>query len=341
MKYQTGERAWVLLEKLHFMVNNRIRYHLNKINMKKQLYLIMALLAIAIVLNPNKLQASNGLNSADSLLVAEFYKPYIQSKLGNDTIAIRQFIKQEVESLDSCYLIHYKQLINGYDIRMAIKDNYPMQDEVECYGNMIISNGEKAICDTFNIYLFESVYNCLVTHKVNELDYIIETKEDYYSGAIYPHLGQYRKLPFAFFDTDFDGEKELIFRAKGMGQRGRNCYSLIDLIWETPCHWSVAIPDNEGTEMYRYFPFDDMTQFDFKNKLFIFHLSGGVWYNEWHYYKIENEKSKLVKKIIEYYSNDVRIGRIPKVKRITYHDNDSTVTDVEVKEKCYDSYMID
>lgn len=309
--------------------------------MKKLLYLIMALSVTACAPKSNKFQATSELNSADSLLVAEFYKPYIQSKFGNDTIAIRQFIRQEAESLDSCYLIHYKQPINGYDIRMGIKDKYQKYEEVECYGNMIISNEGKAICDTFNIYLSDSVYNGLATHKINELDYV-ETLYTYYDNAKYPHLGQFHKMPFAFFDTDFDGEKELILRVQGAGQRHRDCYCSISLVWENPCHWiddcALLFADDVSKENYRYFPFDDMTQFDSKNKVFIFHQSVAVWGNEWHYYKIENGKGKLVKKIIEYDHIEPSYQE-PKVMRITYHGNDSTVTNIPVG-KDY-SYSID
>lgn len=298
------------------------------------LYLIIALLTC--VPNANKHQAPNELNPADSLLIAEFYKSYIQSEFGNDTAAIQQFIKQEAESLDNCYLIRYKQPINGYDIRMGgLKEKYSYHDEVACYGNMIISKGEKVICDTFLICLPDSVYNRLATHKINELDYI-ETFDKYYDGIKYPHLGQLRKMPFAFFDIDFDGEKELLLRISDGGQRHRNVYHPISLVWKTPCHWidveNIIDIDED---------FDDMTQFDFKNKVLIFHISAGAWGNEWHYYKIENGKGKLVKKIIEndpYYSP---LSDKEEVLRITYHDNYSIVTKIPFDKDGTYSYSID
>lgn len=298
------------------------------------LYLIIALLTC--VPNANKHQAPNELNPADSLLIAEFYKSYIQSEFGNDTAAIQQFIKQEAESLDNCYLIHYKQPINGYDIRMCgLKERYSYYDEVEYYGKMIISKGEKVICDTFFICLPDSVYNRLATHKINELDYI-EIFDKYYDGIKYPHLGQFRKMPFAFFDIDFDGEKELLLRLLAGGPRYRNCYKPISLVWETPCHW-IDVSDVIGI-----YEFDDKTQFDFKNRVFILHIPVAAWGNEWHYYKIENGKSKLVKKIIE---NDPDYSPLlsdkREVLRITYHDNYSIVTKIPFDKDGTYSYSID
>ena len=302
--------------------------------MKKLLYTILALMAVACGSKPQTTEISS-ISPKDSLLVAEFYKTYIQSKFGNDSTAIQQFIRQETESLDSCYLIHYKQLINGYDIRMGVKGKYPLYEGVECYGNMIISNGEKAICDTFMIYLADSVYHGLTTHRINELDYR-ETYSDYYDTK-YPCLWQFGEMPVVVFDIDFDGEKEMLLRVSEEGQRGRNCYHPIVLTWDSPCGW---IPDNDfiyngdiSLENYLYFPLDDMTQFDCANKTFILHLSAGWWSNEWHYYKVENGESRLVKKIVEYDRN------APKVKRITYHGNDSTVTNIAVGKD--NSYSID
>ena len=276
------------------------------------LYLIIALLTC--VPNANKHQAPNELNPADSLLIAEFYKSYIQSEFGNDTAAIQQFIKQEAESLDNCYLIHYKQPINGYDIRMGgLKEKYSYHDEVECYGNMIISKGEKVICDTFIICLPDSVYNGLVTHKINELDYI-EIFDKYYDSIKY---------------------QELLLRLLNAGQRYRNIYHPISLVWETPCHW-IDVSDVIGI-----YDFDDMTQFDFKNRVFILHMSVAAWGNEWHYYKIENGKSRLVKKIIENDPDYSPLSDKREVLRITYHDNYSIVTKIPFDKDGTYSYSID
>lgn len=99
---------------------------------------------------PDKHQASYELNPADSLLVADFYKLFIQSRFGNDSVAIQRFIRQQAASLDSCYLIHFKQLINGYDIRMNINEirGRRVDEEFYCVGDMIIANGKKVICDS-------------------------------------------------------------------------------------------------------------------------------------------------------------------------------------------------
>ena len=283
---------------------------------------------------PDKHQASYELNPADSLLVADFYKLFIQSRFGNDSVAIQRFIRQQAASLDSCYLIHFKQLINGYDIRMNINDiRCADYEQSYCDGDMIIANGKKVICDSTFFYcipLPDSVCDRLVTHKINELDYA-KPSDPYYYGFKYPTLVQFSDMPFAFFDIDFDGEKELLLRGLGYCQRGRDGYQVISLNWETPCHWveDSMIPDE----------LDDATQYDIKNKTLIFSISAGAWENKWLYYKkIKNGKWKHVKDIIEYFEPN-QDSLIYKVKRITYHDKGSTETNIPVGEDL--SYSID
>lgn len=77
-----------------------------------------------------------------------------------------------------------------------------------------------------------------------------------------------------------------------------------------------------------------MTQFDSTQKTFILHLSAGYWGSEWHYYRVENGESKLIKKIVEY----IERGEY-KVKRIICHGNKSIVTDIKTDKD--GSYTID
>lgn len=303
--------------------------------MKKLLYTIFALCVVACGSKSQTTEISN-ISPKDSLLVAEFYKPYIQSKFGNDSIAIQQFIWQKTESLDSCYLIHYKQPINGYDIRMTVDSVEETVNDIICNGSIIVSNGDKAICiDQFPICLSDSLLNGLLKCQINEVEYTIK-KHPYQENLKYPHFGEYKDTPFLFFDTDFDGENELVIRNVGVGQRSLNCYYPIKLNWNT-CEWNIAddMICGNGDIMTdaHFYPFDDMTQFDYAHKTFILYLSAGWWDNEWHYYKVDNGERKLIKKIVEYDRN------APKVKRITYHGNDSTITNISVSKD--NSYSID
>lgn len=308
--------------------------------MRKLIYLIFALFAVACGSKPQTAEIS-AISPKNSLFVVEFYGTYLQSKLGNDSVAIQDSIRQEAKSLDSCYLIHYKQLIDGYDIRIKVDSvgefNGEFNDDIICHGNLIVSNEDKAISiSTFPICLPDSLFNQLQKYQINELDYDCKKKAYYWDEQLkYPHLGEYRDMPFFFFDADFDGENELMMRLAGIGQRFRDCYCPLKLNWETYDFEEANITDNDAIkENCLYPPLDDMTQFDFANKTFILHMSsGGWWANEWHYYKVENGESRFVKKIVEYFRE------IPEVKRIIFQDNDPTVTNIPVGKAC--SYSID
>lgn len=297
--------------------------------MKKLLYLSVAIMVVAC----GSRQQSNYDNNADLSLIAEFYNTYIQSKYGVDTVSIQDFIRKEAESLDSCYLIHYKQAINGYDIRMKVDSVSYIFSEIICNGNILISKGDNVILiPQLTVCFPDSLFSALNKHKINKLDFSIN-KESYYENLKYPHLGEYSNSPFFFFDVDFDNEKELIMRVSGMGQRARNCYYPIALNWGDTCNWEWA--DNAISKINsRYYPFDDMTQFDYAHKTFILHQSAGWWENEWHYYKYENRECNIVKKIVEY----IECGK-QKVKRITYQNNDSTTTNIPIDKN--GSYSID
>lgn len=302
--------------------------------MGKLLYLIIALFMVAC---GSKQQRENeSIDKADSLLVAEFYAPYIQSEYGNDTVAIQDFIRQEAESLDSCYLIHYKSLIDGYDIRMTMESKWQPRDNRYSggLGKLMLSNDDKImVVSPFAICFPDNNFCNLSHHAINELDYnSIVMRLDESNRMC---LDQYNKSPFFFFDVDFDGEKELIMSIRSVCQRGRNGYFPISLISnDTCCYIRNDILENDDFALNdTYYLFDDGTVFDYKNKMFICELSNGWRANEWHYYKMENGKHKLVKKIVEYNRNE------PKVMRITYHNNDSTITNIPV-DKDY-SYTID
>jgi len=301
--------------------------------MKKLLYFIICLLAVACGSNT---ESNKQLTQENYALVAEFYKTYIQQKFGDDTTAIQQFLEQEAESLDSCFLIHYTRPINGYDIRMKVDLIDRIVDNVVCDGQIVITNEDKTISiDQFIVNMSDSVFNGFKKQIINEIEFDIK-KSPFQENLKYPHFGEYKSMPFFFFDADFDGVEELVIRDSGIGQRGLNCYYPIKLDWKK-CNWEISenmICENSDTMSHTHFyPFDDMTQFDFANNVFILYLSAGWWDNEWDYYKVENGEGKLIKRIVEYDRND------PKVMRITYNGNDSTITSIPTFKD--NSYSID
>lgn len=262
-------------------------------------YLLFALFTFIVVSCGSSQDADIKYSKSARLnLIKDFYAPYIDSNNIEDSIKYQNFIDQEVAALDSCYLIHYTNTINGFDIRMRVDSIWRVFNDIICNANIIISNGDRAIAiSQLNISLADSIFNNLNKHHINEITYTIK-KSPYYKNLKYPHLGEYRDLPFFFFDTNFDGENELILRVAGVGQRGRSCYYPIKLDWDNDCdrNWSF-ISGIAEIESYRFDPFDDMTQFDSTNKTFILHLSVRYWENEWHYYKVENDEIKLVKRL--------------------------------------------
>ncbi len=299
-------------------------------------YLLFALFTFIVVSCGSSQDADNKYSKSARLnLIKDFYTPYINSNSIEDSIKYQNFIDQEVAALDSCYLIHYTNTINSYDMRMRVDSVWHVHNDIICNANIIISNGDRAIAiSQVNISLPDSIFNSLNKHHINEITYTTK-KSPYYKNLKYPHLGEYGDLPFFFFDTNFDGENELILRVAGVGQRGRNCYYPLKLNWDNDSSRSWEfISGIDEIESYRFDPFDDMTQFDSANKTFILHLSVRYWENEWHYYKVENDEIKLVKKIVEYFD----WGEY-KVKRIEYNGDKQTVSNIPVDKDRY--YSID
>lgn len=226
--------------------------------MKKLLYFIICILAVACGASTE----SNKQSTQDTnALIAEFYNTYIQHKFDNDTTAIQQFLEQEAESLDGCYLIHYSRPINGYDIRMKIDTIGRITDYMICDGQIIVTKDNKAISiDQFVINIYDSVFNGFKKYMINEADYNVN-KSPFQDNLKYPHFGEYKSMPFFFFDANFEGEEELIIRDSGVGQRSLNCYYPIKLNWEK-CSWEVTdnmICENSYIMSHTHFyPFDDM-----------------------------------------------------------------------------------
>ncbi len=270
---------------------------------------------------------------SDSIFVNDFYK----SINGLSIEDVEDLIRNDLQQLDSTYFVEYDSPINGYSVKAVLKDFSPSGLSFHSgYAYMWFTDS----CSTRSILhptfaLNDSIAKQLQPRTVNKLDYDIVPNE-YYSFKS-NQLGQFSDMPFAFFDVDFDGEKELLLRHPFVGQRGRSTYS--------PFRFSAT--DNNGFEEdyiydsidsaiiksdnYAHYPIlDDMAQFDSANKTIILHESAGSWGNEWHYYK----DCKLVKKIVEY----IEWGEY-KVKRIIYRGNKSIETNIPLDKN--GSYSID
>lgn len=301
--------------------------------MKKLLYFIICLLIVACRSNT---ESNKQLTQENNDIISKFYNTYIQQCFGKDTTAIQQFLEREAESLDSCYLIHYAQPINGYDIRMKLNLICRIVDNVVCGGQIFITNEDKSISiDQFTVNISDSVYNGFKKRMINEVTFEIK-KSPFQENLKYPHFGEYKSMPFFFFDANFDGEEEFVIRDVGVGQRSLNCYYPIKLDWDK-CSWEISdkmiCGNSDILSRTHFYPFDDMTQFDFTNNMIILYISAGYWDNEWVYYKVINGESKLIKRIIENNRNT------PKVMRITYSDKDSIVTYIPIDKN--NLYLID
>lgn len=267
---------------------------------------------------------------SDSTFVYNFYK----SINGLSLEDVEDLIKNDLQHLDSTYFIEYDSPINGYSVKAVLKDFSP---NGLCVYTALAYMWFTDSCSTRSILhptfaLDDSTAMQLKTKVVNKLDYGI-TCDDYYKSK----LGQFHNVPFAFYDVDFDGEKELLLRHPFIGQRGRSTYSPFKssptnlYLFEDDYPYSPIDSVLTESEEYAHYPIlDDMAQFDSANKTIILHESAGAWGNEWLYYK----DCKLVKKIVEYFD-----GSKYKVKRIIYNGDKQIESNIPVDKDRY--YSID
>ncbi len=295
--------------------------------------LFIMLLALAVCFGrTNKQTTGSDFSQADSVLVYDFYK----SINGISIEDVEDLIKNDLQQLDSTYFVEYDSPINGYSVKAVLKDfHFNVLSVYIAYAYMWFTDS----CSTRSLQhptfaLNDSIAKQLKTRTVNKLDYTIIPNEYYKSNQ----LAQFRDVPFAFFDVDFDGEEELLLRHPFVGQRLRSTYSPFrlssidhnsfedDYIYDSID--SVMIESDE----YAHYPIlDDGAQFDRTNKIIILDESAGAWGNEWHYYK----DCKLIKKIVEYIDD----WGERKVKRIIYKGGKTIETDIPLDKD--GSYTID
>ena len=295
------------------------------------LFLISLLLFCACCNKDKHIKSEEFKNYTDSIFVYDFYK----SIKGLSLEDIDDLISNDLRHLDSIFYIVYSTQINGYSVKAVLKDFHSVGMCVFTgYAYMWFTDS----CSTRSLLhptfaLNDSIAKQLKTRTVNKLNYNI-TPDEYYKSN---QLGQFYNVPFAFFDVDFDGEKELLLRHPFIGQRLRSTYSPFRLSaidhnsFEDDYIYDSIDSAMIKSDEYAYYPIlDDMAQFDNTNKILILHESAGAWGNEWHYYK----DCKLVKKIVEY----IEWGEY-KVKRIIFHNNKSIETDIPLDTD--GSYSID
>lgn len=291
-------------------------------------------LAIAICIGcTNKRTSDYESTHTDSVFVYDFYK----SINGISIEDVEDLIRNDLQQLDSTYFVEYDSPINGYSIKAVLKDFNPIGlSKYSAYAYMWFTDS----CSTRSLLhptfaLDDSIAKQLKTRTVNRLNY--NNIPDRYYNYRSNQLGQFKDVPFAFYDVDFDGEKELLLRHPFIGQRCRSTYSPFRLSaidhsrFEEDYIYASIDSVLIESDNYEHYPIlDDMVLFDSKNKTIILHESAGAWGNEWHYYK----DCKLVKKIVEY----IECGK-HKVKRITYKGDKEIETDIPLDKN--GSYSID
>ncbi len=244
----------------------------------KSLFLFLLSLTLLWCWGCSTSQTSDSESSlSDSTFVVNFYK----SINGLSLEDVEDLIKNDLQHLDSTYFVEYDSPINGYTVKAVLKDFKPIGLSLHTgYAYMWFTDSistRSLLHPTFA--LTDSIAVQLKTRIVNNLDYEI-TCDDYYKSK----LGQFSDVPFAFFDVDFDGEKELLLRHPFVGQRGRSTYSPFkpspsDLYsFEDDYPYSPIDSLLIESEKYVHYPIlDDMAQFDRANRTIILHESAGAW----------------------------------------------------------------
>lgn len=307
------------------------RYLTHSKIMKAPLFVLLSLILLSCLGCTTKQTSDSESLHTDSVFVYEFYK----SINGIAIEDVEDLIRIDLQHLDSTYFVEYDSPINGYSVKAVLKDLSPICLNVyTALAYMWFTDS----CSTRSILhptfaLNDSIAEQLKTRTVNKLNCNIIPDEYYNSNQ----LGQFQDVPFAFFDVDFDGEKELLLRHPFVGQRSRSTYSPFRLSsidhnrFEADYIYASIDSAMMESDKYAHYPIlDDMVQFDNINKTIILHASAGAWENEWHYYK----DCKLIKKIVEYIDGGER-----KVKRIIYKGDKTIEIDITLDKG--GSYSID
>lgn len=287
--------------------------------------LFIMLLAPAVCFGcTNKQTTGSDFSQTDSVFVYDFYK----SINGISIDEAEPMIDRDNLEIDSTYFFEYTSPINGYIVKGIVKDLQQVSNiNYSGYADLWFSDSistRHILHSTFS--LPDSVGVQLKTRKVNQLEYNLIHNENYNANE----LGQFSDVPFAFFDVDFDGEKELLLRHSLVGQRGISLYTPLQhttldttLYDEIFIESSIDSSISESDEISYCLVLDDLTQFDINNKEIIMNLLVGLDGNQKIYFKVANRTAILYK--IETFNKQWE----QLVKRVTYTDTDTIIEQFE------------
>lgn len=261
---------------------------------------------------------------SDSIFVNDFYKSI-------NGLSIEEFepmISRDILEIDSTYFIEYDFPINGYAVKAILKDLRQVSN-IEYTGYAYIwffnSNSTRFIFHpTFS--LSDSVVAQLKVRKVNQLKYDLIRNDNYNINE----LGQFGNVPFAFFDVNFDGKKELLLRHSYIGQRGTSTYTPYQpSISDSTLYNEIFIGSpndlsiDDSGEITYCLVLDDLTEFDVNNKEIIMNLLVGWNGNQKIYFKVANRIAILYK--IETFNKQWE----QLVKRATYTNKGAIIEQFE------------
>ena len=201
---------------------------------------------------------------------------------------------------DTLYFFQYSKPVESFTVKGILYDLEASHHQ-SVISNAIIFTIKDSVTHYLEHPMFEisdSIIQSFKENKINVIDYNLD-KDEYFQEN---QLGRFNKVPFGFFDIDCDKEKELIIRFPYLGQRWRSVYMPFrteEDSFEYVENYITAEIDSIrfNSEEYGNYPsLDDQTEFDYKNKMMILDVSGGIGNNEKVYYIIgPGKKPKYLK----------------------------------------------
>ena len=225
-------------------------------------------------------------------IIEEFFSDIYNNTLQTEKQKLMAEILQLYKN-DTLYFFQYSKPIESFTIKGILYDVEDSHHQ-SVIGNAIIFTIKDSVSHYLEHPMFEisdSIIQTLKENKIKVIDYHLD-KDEYFQEN---QLGRFHQVPFGFFDIDCDKEKELIIRLPYLGQRGRSVYMPFKTedSFEYVENYITAEIDSIrfNSEEYGNYPsLDDQTEFDYKNKMMILDVSGGIENNEKVYYKIEKGK---------------------------------------------------
>lgn len=220
--------------------------------------------------------------------------------INGQSLVLRNNVPKGFECFNAKYIyIKYRQPIEGYSVRAKVK--LPAEDECRCYD--ACSGAEILFQKGNNSYSFYNPYFRIAGLKNGKfkdgecfnVNYILPTID--YSKPI--NLGDtFEKLPFVFFDVDFDGKKELVMVYANQSQRQCDAYVVV-----------AEVDDYDGELRFDFdkdieFQIDGMSEIDFTKKSISLWHSMGISDSYKTIYFIEGGINKIVYEYYDYIMNE-------------------------------------